>query len=292
MAIKFVLDDQQRKNEQTIAEILSLTNKRPYPSKDATHLATFLESCFDVIAEERNLEIQRKRIAEFQKQKQIEELRRKRAEETRLKAIEMQAPVPVPVNKMEKREYVLNIYKNPIGILVEKNDQGVYVYNAVQPLVAEKVLEELNKFKQKAKANPSLLENNVLIETKARKAYAKASQNYDEHSLQKIKYYLQRDIYGTGVIDPLIFDENVRTITIEGPKKPIQVDFSNIGKIKTNLKYKNNEDVNKLIQRLAKESHKTVNEDNPILDVTFQGLKIEATLGIGGANSRLTIKRL
>ncbi|MBT4174120.1 hypothetical protein HOC80_04950 [archaeon] len=292
MAIKFVLDNEQRKNELTIEEILTLTNKKPYPSKDATHLATFLESCFDVIAEERRLEIQRKKIADFQKQKQIEEYRRKKAEEQRLRTIEMQAPIPVPPKAMEKREYVLNIYRNPIGILVEKNEKGIYIYNAIQPLVAERVFEGLKKFKQKAKENPNLLENNILIETNAKKAYAKANQDYNEHSLQKIKYYLQRDIYGTGVIDPLIFDENVRTITINGPKKPIQIEFSNIGKIKTNLKYKNNENINKLIQRLAKESHRTVNNDNPILDVIFQGLKIEATLGIGGANSRLTIKRL
>ncbi len=292
MAIKFLLDNQQRRDEQTIAEILSLTKKAPYPSKDATHLATFLESCFDVIVSEKRLEIQRKKIAEYERRREIEEYRRRKEEERRLKNIEMQAPIPVPPKAMEKREYVLNIYKNPIGVLVEKNEQSVYIYNVIQPLIAKKVLEELDSFKKKANANPDMLENNVLIETSAKKAYAKANQKYGEHSLQKVKYYLQRDIYGTGIIDPLIFDENVRTIYIDGPNKPVQVEFSNIGKIKTNLKYENNENINQLIQRLATESNKTVNDDNPILDVVFQGLKIEATLGIGGASSRLSIKRL
>ena len=294
MAIHFLLDKEQRREDQTIAEILSVTRKQPYPTKDATHLATFLEACFEVEHNKRIKKEHKKKVAEAEKRRAIQEKLRKEQEAQKLKQIEAAAPVPIPEapKVLDKKEYVINIYKRPVGILVEKDQHDKFEYHAVQPHIAPPAMEYVEGYLEKFKEKPQLLDDYKLLTEIAKKAYAKAGETFNDHSTDKVAYYLQRDTLGTGPIDPLVFDENVQTIFVDGPKKPVQVEYSNYGKIKTNIVYQDNEHINRLIRRLASETHKVVNMDNPILDVTVQGLKIESTLGIGGANSRITIRRL
>lgn len=294
MATHFLLDNEMKREDQTIAEILSITQKKPYPTKDATHLATFLEACFEIEHNKRVLIEHKRKVAEAEKIRTEQERIRKEQEIQRLKQIEATAPVPIPEAPkiLGKKEYVINIYKRPVGILVEKDQHDKFEYHAIQPHMAPPAMEYIEGYLSKFKEKPELLDDYKLLTDIAKKAYAKAGETFNEHSTDKVAYYLQRDTIGTGAIDPLIFDENVQTIFVDGPKKPVQVEYSNYGKIKTNITYKDNEEINRLIKRLAQETHKVVNMDNPILDVTLQGLKIESTLGIGGANSRITIRRL
>ena len=62
--------------------------------------------------------------------------------------------------------------------------------------------------------------------------------------------------------------------------------------METNLTLTENETLNHFIKRLASAAGKTLNEQNPILDTTFEGFKFEGTIGMGGGSSRITIRRL
>ena len=291
MTTRFLLDKNQLEEDQVIKRIIQLSQKSPYPDRNTTHLASFIDSCFEVISLKHQQEQYQRKVNIQLKQLKEQEQIREQSEHQRLQSIEASAPVPTAPQQLEKREYVLNIYKNPIGVLVEKNAHGVHEYNIIEPHINPEIVFNLRPFADKIASNPKLLENYSIINKEIQKAYEKAKEKFDEHSTFKTKYFLTRDSLGTGIIDPLIYDENVQEIYIDG-KNPIEVVFSNFGKIKTNKRYKNNEDINKLIQKLAKLTHRKVNIDDPILDVTLEGLKIQGTLGMGGASSRLTIKRL
>ena len=61
MKTHFIFDRKQKEQQDIIAEILSLAKKKPYPNKDVTHLATFMESCFYVIEQENLAKLARKK---------------------------------------------------------------------------------------------------------------------------------------------------------------------------------------------------------------------------------------
>ena len=280
-----------KEEQEIITRILDITKKSAYPTKETTYLATFLDACFH-IEEKKILDKQREeRLQQELKRVQEQERRRQQLEEQRLKSIEMAAPIPQAPAQLDKKEYVLNIYKNPVGILVEKDQQGKHEYHVIEPHIPQRVLDQLEPIIKKAQEKPTLLDDENFIEKNMIRAFENAKEKYDATTTRKVKYFLTRNTLGTGIIDPIIYDENVREIYIEG-NKPIEVLYSNYGRIKTNIRYKDNEKINQLISRLAKETNKVVNKDNPILDVAFAGLKIEGTLSLGGTNSRLTIKRL
>ena len=291
MTTRFLLDKNQLEEEQTIKRILQLTQKSPYPDKNTTHLASFIDACFEVISLKHQQQTYKRKIGLQLKQLKQQELLREQREKQRLQSIKMAAPTPIAPEKLEKREYVLNIYKNPIGILVEKNPHGIHEYHIVEPHINPEIVFNLRTFAKKIENNPELLNNFSLVNKEIQKAYDKAKEKFDEHSVFKTKYFISRDSLGAGIIDPLIYDENVQEINIDG-NKPIEVVFSNFGKIKTNKRYKVNEDINDLIKKLGKATKHKVNTDDPVLDVTLEGLKIQGTIGLGGVSPKLTIKRL
>ena len=49
MTTRFILDKKLKAQNDVIKEILELTRKEAYPSKDATHLASFMDACFYVM---------------------------------------------------------------------------------------------------------------------------------------------------------------------------------------------------------------------------------------------------
>ncbi len=46
------------------------------------------------------------------------------------------------------------------------------------------------------------------------------------------------------------------------------------------------------MQRIGNATGKPISKDSPALNTTFQGLRFEGVMGIGGANSRLTVRRV
>jgi hypothetical protein len=291
MTTRFLLDKVQLEEEQTIKRILQLSQKSAYPDRNTTHLASFIDSCFEVISIKHQEKQYKRKIALQLKELKQKEQKRESVEKQRLESIEIAAPVPTAPQNLEKREYVLNIYKNPIGILVEKNSYGKHEYHIVEPHINPEIIFNLRPFVEKIGKKPELIDSFGLVTKEIEKAYEKAKEKFDEHSVFKTNYFLKRDGLGAGLIDPLIYDENVQEIYIDG-NKSIEVTFSNYGKIKTNKRYKVNEDINNLIKKLGKATKHKVNEDDPVLDVTLEGLKIQGSLGVGGVSPRLTIKRL
>ncbi len=315
MPTQFILDRKQQEAEQTIQDILDLTKKRPYPTKETIHLARFVDACFYVIEDLKSKDEQTKQEEKQKKEVKEAEKQRKILEEQRKKELEALAPSPeanelpllevpelpsindfhleeAPSPGVAKREYVLQLYQNPVGILVEKEQDGSYQYNAIEPYIEKRIIEKAKEmYGKEFERDNSLFDNQTFIKRVTEKVTNKLGLPFSELLPQKIQYYLERDILGAGPFDPLLYDERIKTILCEGPDRAIKVDYTDFGSMNTNVTI-SNEDLNRFLKRLAIAAGKTINEQNPILEIDFQGLHFEGIMGIGGGNSRVTIRRL
>lgn len=320
MTTRFILDHKLKNERETIEKILSLANKKPYPTKETTHLATFISYCFYSIESVKRQELAEKLAKEKQKEWEEAEIRRKKEEEIKLKSLEMEAPIPQALqlgdlNELElevpslpgtpiittpkvieqpkeisfRTEYVLNIYDTPIGVLIEKDDYQKYKYHIIEPHFDQQIVENAKKkYAKDFEKNNSLFDDHNFIA----KILNKTSSKTDEISKRNLKYYLERDILGAGKIDPFLYDDKINTIKIEGLNKKIKVKIEGFEEMESNISINDNKDINKLMERVGQATHIPINNNNPILDVKFQGLKFEGVLGLGDKTSKLTIRRL
>jgi flagellar protein FlaI len=85
----------------------------------------------------------------------------------------------------------------------------------------------------------------------------------------KILYYLERDIVGYGKIDPLVYDENVEDIGCSGVNKPIFLWHRRYENIKTNVVFRDEQELEDFIMRIVHKAGKHVSIAFPIVDVTL-----------------------
>jgi flagellar protein FlaI len=87
--------------------------------------------------------------------------------------------------------------------------------------------------------------------------------------MRKILYYLERDIAGYGKIDPLMYDEYVEDIGCGGVNKPIFLWHRKYENIKTNIVFREEQELDDFIMRIVHKAGKHVSIAFPIVDVTL-----------------------
>jgi len=95
--------------------------------------------------------------------------------------------------------------------------------------------------------------------------------NYSNASLEKVKYYLKRDIDGFGIIDALMHDVNIEDVSCSGPQMPIYIWHRNYDSIPTNIEFNSAENLNSFIARVVFRAGKHISTAFPISDLALQG---------------------
>ncbi|MHA7733883.1 type II/IV secretion system ATPase subunit [Nitrosopumilus sp. S6] len=90
-------------------------------------------------------------------------------------------------------------------------------------------------------------------------------------SLEKVKYFLKRDVVGYGAIDALMHDPNIEDISCSGPNLPIYVWHRNYDSISTNVLFNTHQKLNSLITKIVFKSGKHVSTAHPISDLALTG---------------------
>lgn len=90
-------------------------------------------------------------------------------------------------------------------------------------------------------------------------------------SMEKVKYYLKRDVNGFGLIDPLMHDVSIEDISCSGIDKPIFVWHRNYDSIPTNIRYPSHENLNAFVSRVVFRAGKHISSAFPISDLALQG---------------------
>jgi len=99
-----------------------------------------------------------------------------------------------------------------------------------------------------------------------------------QNSYLKIMYFLYKEFVGYGKIEPLLRDPNIEDISCDGVNIPIYVLYKKIGTLPTNLIYKEEEELQETIEKLAQRSGKYVSYSQPILDTALpEGHRVNAT---------------
>jgi flagellar protein FlaI len=90
-------------------------------------------------------------------------------------------------------------------------------------------------------------------------------------SLEKVKYYLKRDIDGFGIIDALMHDINIEDISCSGPQMPIYIWHRNYDSMPTNIEFNSAEKLNSFIARVVFRAGKHISTAFPISDLALPG---------------------
>lgn len=97
--------------------------------------------------------------------------------------------------------------------------------------------------------------------------------------LDSLSQKFLRDIIGYGEIDPLIQDDELEEIMIIGTGKPLFVYHREYRMMKTNLKFKNKQEIRDLIDSIARQINRRIDQESPILDGRLiDGSRINATI--------------
>ncbi len=102
--------------------------------------------------------------------------------------------------------------------------------------------------------------------------------NLSYESYRKIYYYLCRDFLGFNETDPLLRDYFVEDIECNGANSPIYIVHRVYRNIKTNVVFKDIENLASFVEKLAQRCGKYISYANPILDGSLpDGSRVNAT---------------
>lgn len=128
--------------------------------------------------------------------------------------------------------------------------------------------------------------------------FAKLANNSQNNAisneyLDNLARKLFQDLVGYGEIDPLIRDDNLEEIMVIGIDKPVFVYRREYGMMKTNILLKDDGEVMNLIDSIARQINRRIDQESPILDGRLpDGSRVNATIPpISADGPSMTIRK-
>ena len=139
---------------------------------------------------------------------------------------------------------------------------------------------------------------NILLNDIKQSIYTKLHEsnpntNISNKYLDDLSQNFLRDLIGYGNIDPLIQDDELEEIMIIGTSKPVYVYHRKYGMMKTNIQYTNEKELLNLIDSIARQINRRIDQESPILDGRLNdGSRINATIPpVSADGPSLTIRK-
>ncbi len=119
------------------------------------------------------------------------------------------------------------------------------------------------------------------VEKKAREIIKEFSleEHLSPESMNKILYYVKRDLIGFGKLDPIMRDPMAEDISADGPGIPLFVYHRIYGSIETDITF-DEEELNAMIYKMAQRSGRHISLAKPLLDAALPN-KDRLQLSIG-----------
>ncbi len=155
----------------------------------------------------------------------------------------------------------------------------------------EKAEEYGDKYIKSQKNNP-ITELNSISKKFGLDEKSKESP-FDENSLDKIIYFVLRDMVRFERLTPLLKDNYIEDISCNGPNTPVFIYHSEYGDMETNISYKKDE-LNLFVSMLAQRSGKHISVAQPNVSGRLPGgYRVQLTLAkeISPKGSNFTIRR-
>lgn len=201
----------------------------------------------------------------------------------------------------DARDYYVMIepaFDADLGSLVSQVEQAIV--NRVD------VLASLKSSDERANALLNLVEEVCVVAdprkvAQHRRPPAAAASSAGQHShvwvtpkqLEALKYVIVRDRAGTGVLEPLIQDPNIEDISCSGIG-PIFIEHRMFGGLKTTFEFRNAQQLDQFVLRLAETVKRPASDRVPIRDSTLpDGSRINLVYGgeVSKRGSNFTIRK-
>ena len=141
--------------------------------------------------------------------------------------------------------------------------------------------------------NLKINELDILNDIKDFLFFKLTGHDYNKDYLNELSSRFLEEIIGYGEIGPLIKDDELEEIMIIGVNKPVFVYHRKYGMMKTNLVFKNEIELLELIDSIARQINRRIDQETPLLDGRlFDGSRINATIPpISADGPSLTIRK-
>ena len=195
---------------------------------------------------------------------------------------------------MMKKIAIDNMNRNeimPIYNVAEKNytDEEKNLLRFIRENLVDIAISSGENFQ----TNEDVLLNDIKTSLKTKLSETIPLNDISNEYLDDLSENFLREIVGYGNIDPLIQDDDLEEIMIIGIEKPIYVYHRQYGMMKTNLQYKNPRELLNLIDTIARQINRRIDQESPILDGRLDdGSRINATIPpVSADGPSLTIRK-
>jgi len=116
----------------------------------------------------------------------------------------------------------------------------------------------------------------------------------DEKVIQKLLYYVKRDLVGYGKIDVLMHDPDIEDVSVDGPFIPIYIYHRRYENMETNIAWDVEDELDSYVIRLAQRCGKHISVAKPVIDATLMdGSRIIMKYGreVSTKGSTFTIRK-
>ncbi len=210
---------------------------------------------------------------------------------------------PIPEKKASVFREVYPIYEPYVyaAVVSEPKTQRI-IYELIEPTLLKEEEAQLKEIKEilveeidvNLKEIGTREKAEEYLKTKIREVIKDYRLEIAEEAVDKLTYFIIRDFLGYGKIDPLMKDPLIEDISADGVNIPIYVWHRNYESLPTNILFKNSEELNSFIVRLAYLSKKNISLAMPIVDASLpDGSRVQMTYGdeITRRGSTFTIRR-
>ncbi len=202
----------------------------------------------------------------------------------------------VPDGLIEIERYWL---QEPYAFASILEDRRTKYYKLIEPALTKyekKILERIyDDFQDILVLNftTSKFEKDALLVDKILYLLERYRAEISASAIQKIIYYLRRNLLGYNKINPLLHDPYIEDISCDGVEIPIYIYHTKYFNIESNISFKEDE-LDSFVIRMCQLNNKHISVSQPIVDGTIQdGSRLQAILGreITPRGSSFTIRK-
>ena len=265
----FIVNDYVEENRKELEKIINIVN--PEKIKDyekARFLRNLTNEMFKAYTRTRKFT---NKIKEKEEKINVKkELEKKKLELLqKLKQLEIENKIKKQTPE-EVSDIILSRFSNK-PLAIAKFDG--YRYIITEPELKEVYLRVINELKDnKGYYN---IEN---FRTKTKEVCRKLNIQYTDELMDITRYYLIRDIDNFGIISVALEDERVNEIICDGSKKPVHITYKDKQDIVTNITYKTNDEISKIIEKIALKSGIKPTQENPFITLEKDRWKFQGNL--------------
>ncbi len=268
----FLVNEFLEREQKELKEVLKIIKVENYrENQKSVFLKNFTNEAFKAYrknkdkmgllkAEEKKLDFEKESL--LKKRKLVLD---KLKELEKVEVKEITAPLP-----SQEKQVILS---KETGKTLVKTEFDGKNYNVIEPILNLEYLKLIDELKELNLDSKDELKQQVGV------LCNKYKINYTDDYFDKIRYYLVRDVKKYGKISALIEDKDVKDIICSGSGKLLSVNYKDQDDVGTNIIFNSEDEVNNFIKFLGKKGEQKFSLENPFLEFSFDGLKIQGNLG-------------